>query len=209
MKHIIFISYIFLFTVSILQCSETIFPFQISNTDEDTETVSTTDNDLESDSETTYLDTISDDPESDQDVLDTDTIQTLDSETDTETDVPSESDGPSNCPGSCQYNAISSTDLEASGIAGGFYVDTEVSSYLLCLTKTGEFPTDLQGGIPVFIGWIRDNAFACPDGKYCCRPQIATDVYCNETGGTCVPSVNPGEGAGYCAFASNACEKDK
>jgi hypothetical protein len=208
MKRIICISYIFLFTISISQCSETISPFQMSNTDKDTDKDLNTESAPDVDSEMSSSDTSSELAETDQNVLSTDTIQPWDSEMDTETADGADSGEISPCPGSCQYNAISSTDLEASGIAGGFYIDTEVSSYLLCLTKTGEFPTDLQGGIPVFNGWIRDNGFPCPNGEYCCRPKIATDVYCNETGGTCVPSVNPGEGAGYCAFASNACEKD-
>lgn len=146
------------------------------------------------------------DSESDlQTVTDSESIQDADSDTDTESEENNTSDDTSACPGSCQYNPISSIDLIAIVGIENIYVDPSAESYLLCADSEGEFDLDRQTTINTFGGWIRDNNYECPLGSYCCRPQTDEDQYCVEAGGNCDRSDNPGEGPGYCIFASSEC----
>lgn len=134
-----------------------------------------------------------------------DTGMESDLDSDTETEESSDTDGNSDCPGLCQFTPISSSDLIAIVGTSGIFVDPSIESYLLCVDSDGD--TGLKNGIlpPTYNGWVRDNRFSCPVGKYCCRPKYADEVYCNDAGGTCKPTNNPGDGAGWCVFASSEC----
>lgn len=212
------------------QCAEQTSPFHVSNTDEDSEADSET---IITDSESSHRvdDTGKEDGSEDPSTesfqtdsnqssdLDSDTESDLETDTafhtDTDSDIGTDTDsGPfagsddeSDCPGSCQYNEVSSTTLIASGIAGGFYVDPSIESYLMCTDQKGSFITHTENNIPMYDGWILDTSYECADGLYCCRPQRSADKYCNETGGTCMPSDTIETGAGFCAFPSNTCKE--
>ena len=138
-------------------------------------------------------------------VTSSDSISDAGFDTDTDSDENNTTDDKPSCPGSCQYNRYTREDLEASGLTEGFSIDPSVNSILICDdgTEGKGFET-----YPIYTGWIRDNSFECHGiGLYCCRPQTINDLYCTETGGTCVPSPYPGDGAGFCAFASNECKE--
>lgn len=153
---------------------------------EDTETINASDSEPES-----------------SEVSASDSIPDADTESVTDTDESESDEETPDCPGSCQYNRISSEELKASGLTAGFYIDPSVSSYLLCDNGTTGLGYET---FPVYSGWIRDNSFHCSGiGRYCCRPQTAYDRYCSDFGGLCEPSGHPGEGPGFCAFASNEC----
>lgn len=214
------------------QCAEQTSPFHLSNTDEvsdtdsETQTIDTEswphadDTNEENSSEDCSTDSFENDSNADSDSYSdmesdsgTDSDFYGDSDLDTDTDTNSEdysdSDDVSNCPGSCQYNEVSSTTLIASGIAGGFYVDPSIEFYLMCTDQKGSFITHTENNIPIYDGWILDTSYECAEGLYCCRPQRSADKYCNDTGGTCIPSDTIETGSGFCAFPSNTCkEKD-
>ena len=198
--------------------STTISPFNTDsendNTDEDLEsetepdisTSSDTVSDEDSESESEHnTESILDSGEDSETVTDSESISDADTDSDTESGENNTSDDITDCPGSCQYNRYTREELEASDLIGGFSIDPSVNSILICDdgTEGKGFET-----YPVYTGWIRDNSFKCFGiGLYCCRPQTVYDLYCSETGGTCVPSPHPGDGAGFCAFASNGCEE--
>jgi hypothetical protein len=199
-----------------VHCAEQTSPFHLSDIDEDSdrdsETVYSVSTDSDSDEvqggdSSEYLDSGSD---MDSDLeMDTDSITHTDLGTDGESDSGdnSSSDDESDCPGSCQYNAILPDSLIASGIAGGFYVDPSIEYYLMCTDQTGAFITHTENDIPIYDGWILDTSYECAEGLYCCRPQRSADKYCNETGGTCMPSDTIQAGSGFCAFPSNTCKE--
>ena len=137
------------------------------------------------------------------DAFPSDSISDADTESGTDTDENESDEETPDCPGSCQYNRISTEELKDSGLTGGFYIDPSVSSYLLCDDGTSGLGYET---FPVYSGWIRDNSYHCSGiGRYCCRPQTEYDRYCSDFGGICEPSGHPGEGPGFCAFASNEC----
>lgn len=214
------------------QCAEQTSPFYVSNTDADSEADSETIiidsesshrvSDTEKDDGTGDLSTENSGSDSNQSLdLDSDTESDSgtdsDFSTDTDSDIDMDTDSDtvsglddeSDCPGSCQYNEVSSTTLIASGIAGGFYVDPSIEFYLMCENDEGAFITHTENDIPIYDGWILDTSYSCAEGLYCCRPQRSADKYCNETGGTCMPTDTIETGSGFCAFPSNTCKGEE
>lgn len=175
----------------------------VSDADSDSELSTQTEKETENDESET--ESISDSGGDSETVTSSDSISDAGLDTDTDSDENNTTDDNTACPGSCQYNRYTREDLEASGLTDGFSLDPSVNSILICDdgTEGKGFET-----YPFYTGWIRDNSFECHGiGMYCCRPQTIYDLYCTETGGTCVPSPYPGEGAGFCAFASNECKE--
>ncbi len=187
-----------------------------SDTDQDTVVLSDSESDADSESETnsdpndtalngSETESISDSEGESEDVTSSDSISDADLDTGTDTDESNTTDDPSACPGSCQYNRFTKEELEVSGLLNGFSIDPSVSTILLCDNGTDGMGFETY---PVYSGWIRDNGYQCHGiGLYCCRPQNEYDQYCSDFGGVCEPSNNPGEGAGFCAFASNECKE--
>lgn len=201
-----------------VHCAEQTSPFHLSGTegdlDRDSETVYSvsTDSDSDGDQSGDSSESLDSDSVMESDLeTDTDSIIHLDSDTDMEPDSGdnSSSDDESDCPGSCQYKEVPSDSLIASGIAGGFFIDPSIEFYLMCTDQTGAFITHTENDIPIYDGWILDTSYECPDGLYCCRPQRSADKYCNETGGTCMPSDTIETGSGFCAFPSNTCKEQE
>ena len=148
---------------------------------------------------------ILDSGEDSENVTSSDSISDAGLDTDIDSDENNTTDDNFGCPGSCQHNRYTREELEVSGLIAGFSIDPSVNSILICDNGTAEkgFQT-----FPIYSGWIRDNSYQCDDiREYCCRPQTVFDVYCSDTGGTCVPSSSAGDGAGFCAFASNECKQ--
>lgn len=209
--------FITMISIALVHCAEQISPFSLSNTDEDSyterETVNSQSTDTDSDEEegsdsNKYWD--SDSAMEWDSETDTGSIIHLDSDIDGEPDSgdSSSSDEESDCPGSCQFHEVSSDSLIATGVAGGFYVDPLINFYLICTNAEGKFIVHTENDIPIYDGWILDSSYECSGGRYCCRPQRSGDQYCNETGGTCVPSDSvQGSGDGFCAFPSNTCKE--
>lgn len=214
--------------------TETLMEGETNNDERDTEYESNTGSDTESDADTntdTDTDTVGDsdtdtdtdiheDTEADSDTdtdtdNDTDTDMDTDSDTNTnddmgseiETDMETEIDTNADCPGSCQNWPITPGELISSGIVPfdaigpSWIIDSSLPNYLLCDNGADRLGYDTA---PDYTGWIRDNHYYCPHDEYCCRPQIASDQYC-PAGYTCEASNKPGEGPGFCAFASSGC----
>ncbi|MDD5547226.1 MAG: hypothetical protein PHO67_08755 [Candidatus Omnitrophica bacterium] len=175
-----------------------------SESEEDSESDQNSDP-KDSDSNGSETEVISDSDEESETVTSSDSISDAGFDTDTESDESNTTDDISACPGSCQYNRFTKEELEATGLLNGFSIDPSVSTILLCDNGSDGMGFET---FPIYSGWIRDNAYQCDGiGRYCCRPQNAYDQYCSEIGGTCAPSATPGEGAGFCAFASNECKE--
>ena len=173
--------------------------------DEDSESEHNSESETETETESSSTESISDSGEDSETVTSSDSMSDADTDTDTDSGENNTSDDITDCPGSCQYNRYTREEIEASDLINGFSIDPSVNSILIC-----DDGTDGKGfeTYPVYTGWIRDDSFECHGiGLYCCRPQTVYDLYCSETGGICVPSSQPGEGAGFCAFASNGCEE--
>ena len=173
--------------------------------DEDSESEHNSEKEIDTETDPSSTESILDSGGDSETVTSSDSISDAGFDTDTDSDENNTTDDKPACPGSCQYNRYTREDVEASGLTEGFSIDPSVNSILICDdgTEGKGFET-----YPIYTGWIRDNSFECHGiGLYCCRPQTIYDLYCTETGGTCVPSPYPGDGAGFCAFASNECKE--